>query len=94
MKRSNGSTTTSHQGTTEWERVYISVFSPAMLQIAQHCVTHGTFFEDLGLGIINSVPKVAGSCVIAKLRPIALQAVKKSGSRPSCVCKSNKFFNN
>ena len=35
------------------------------------------FFEDWGLGIINSIPKVAGSCVIAKLRPIALQAAKK-----------------
>ena len=56
---------------------FAKVFSPAMLEIAQHCFTHGTFFEDWGLGIINSIPKVAGSCVIAKLRPIALQAVKK-----------------
>ena len=56
---------------------FAEVFSPAMLEIAQHCFTDGTFFEDWGLGIINSIPKVAGSCVIAKLRPIALQAVKK-----------------
>ena len=56
---------------------FAEVFSPAMLQIARHCFTHGTFFEDWGLGIINSIPKVAGSCVNAKLRPIALQAVKK-----------------
>ena len=56
---------------------FAEVFSPAMVQIAQHCFTHVTFFEDWGLGIINSIPKVAGSCVIAMLRPIALRSVKK-----------------
>ena len=58
-------------------KCFTTVFSPAMLAIAQHCFTQGTFFEDWGLGIINSIPKVAGSCAIAKLKPIALQAVKK-----------------
>ena len=48
-----------------------------MFHIAEHCFTQGTFFEDWGLGIIKSIPKVAGTCVIAKLIPIALQAVKE-----------------
>ena len=48
-----------------------------MFRIAEHCFTTGIFYDDWGVGIINNIPKVAGTCVIAKLRPIALQAVKK-----------------
>ena len=58
-------------------KCFAAMFSSAMLAIAQHCFTQGSFFEDWGLGILNSITKVAGSCAIAKLRPIALQAVKK-----------------
>ena len=36
-----------------------------------------TFFEDWGVGIIYSIPKGASTCMIAKLRPIVLQEVKK-----------------
>ena len=58
---------------------FSEAFSPAMFQIAEHCFTKGCFYDNWGVGIINSIPKVSGTCVIAKLRPIALHAVKKNG---------------
>ena len=56
---------------------FAEVFAPAMLQVAKHCFHIGIFYDDWGMGIINSIPKVAGTCMITKLRPITLQEVKK-----------------
>ena len=54
---------------------FAKVFAPAMLHVAKHCFHTGTFFDDWGVGILNSSPRVASTCMITKFRPIALQEV-------------------
>ena len=56
---------------------FFEAFSSTIFQIAKHCFTTCCIDDNWGMGIINSIPKVAGTCASAKLRPIALQAVKK-----------------
>ena len=58
-------------------KCFIEVFAPAMLRVAEHRFSTGTFYEDGWVGLISSIPKVAGTRIITKLCPITLQAVKK-----------------
>ena len=71
---------------------FAEVFAPAMLQVAKHCFRTSTFFDNWGVGIINSIPKVAGTCMITKLRPIALQEVKKKWLKTILCIQVEQIF--
>ena len=70
MRRSSDSTMMSRRGMMGWGPEYRNV---APRPFPQRCFRS----QSTGMGIINSIPKVAGTCVIAKLRPIAPQAIEK-----------------
>ena len=53
-------------------------FSPHMLDILRHAQEDGLFPEAWNKGIIRCIPKTAGASTFEKLRPIALQQLKKN----------------
>ena len=58
--------------TTDWE-----FFQPLMFEIAQDSFSQGSLPPLWDLGLINCIPKAAGLMMVSKLRPIALQDIKK-----------------
>ena len=52
-------------------------FSARMLEILRQAQEDGLFPEDWNKGIIRCIPKTAGAATVEKLRPIALQQLKK-----------------
>ena len=58
-----------------------------MLEILQHAQEDGNFPEAWNKGLIWCIPKTAGACTFEKLRPIALQQLKKKWSMTALVIK-------
>ena len=56
-----------------------NLFIDQMLQIVENSLQPGKLPEGWDLGIIDNIPKTAGPATISKLRPIALQDIKKNG---------------
>ena len=52
-------------------------FSERMLEILQQAQEDGHFPEAWNKGPISCIPKIAGASTVEKLRPIALQQLKK-----------------
>ena len=61
---------------------FTDLFIPGMLELAQECFDSRHIFLDWALSLINPLPK----CTRAKLRPIALQDLKKQKVAMSIVC--------
>ena len=58
---------------------FSAFFSPLMLNIIQSAEESGLFPEASGKGVIRCIPNRLDAMPVDKLRPIALQQLKKSG---------------
>ena len=62
---------------TLWLGLFADIFSPKMLKIAQECFDSGSIFTEWAVRLINSIHKTSGTPTVDRLRPMALQDVKK-----------------
>ena len=58
-------------------KTFSDIFVPRMFEVASECFESGSIFPDWAVGLINSIPKSTGTPSVGRLRPIALQDVKK-----------------
>ena len=58
-------------------KAFPDIFVPRMFEVASKCFESGSIFPDWAVGLINSIPKSTGTPSVGRLRPIALQDVKK-----------------
>ena len=58
-------------------KTFSDIFVPRMFEVASECFESGSIFPDWAIELINSILKSTGTPSVGRLRPIALQDVKK-----------------